>query len=162
MSRNSSESKTSPHSRHSTNSVSSCRETIRTLGCLQMVAISYGRCRSGLFPQDCSGPVNNLKRIFVNLPCLEGFPTETGNGGGHSLKADRNGRILNTDRTSRIFPHAQADQKGGLRVDGAQVPCRAPGDACAERQGYRRRVRDSSPASGQDSAAADQDRAAQV
>jgi cardiolipin synthase len=40
MSRNSSESKTSPHSRHSTYSVSSSRETIRTLGCLQTVAIT--------------------------------------------------------------------------------------------------------------------------
>src|ERR1039458_6036306 len=42
ISRNSSESKTSPQSRHSTNSVSSCRETIRTLGCLQAVAIALG------------------------------------------------------------------------------------------------------------------------
>ena len=41
MSWNSSESKTSPHSRHSTNSASSCRETIRTLGCLQTVAIAF-------------------------------------------------------------------------------------------------------------------------
>ena len=39
ISLNSSESNTSPHSRHSTYSVSSCRETIRTLGCLQAVAI---------------------------------------------------------------------------------------------------------------------------
>src|ERR1700688_4831607 len=39
MSRNSSESKTSPHSMHSTYSTSSWRETIRTLGCLQGVAI---------------------------------------------------------------------------------------------------------------------------
>src|ERR1035438_3224188 len=42
MSRNSSESKTSPQSWHSTYSVSSCRETTRTLGCLQAVAIGLG------------------------------------------------------------------------------------------------------------------------
>jgi hypothetical protein len=49
ISRNSSESKISPHSRHSTNSVSSCRETIRTLGCLQAVAIVLGTsCTSAI------------------------------------------------------------------------------------------------------------------
>src|SRR6185437_14478859 len=39
MSRNSSESKTSPQSWHSTNSMSSSRATTRTLGCLQSVSM---------------------------------------------------------------------------------------------------------------------------
>src|SRR5208337_745921 len=64
MSRNSSESKTSPQSWHSTNSVSSCRETMRTLGCLQAVAIGRGfDGKKVLFKPNCIGILPILKTI---------------------------------------------------------------------------------------------------
>src|ERR1700677_2157525 len=71
------------------------------------------------------------------------------------LKAISSGRILNTDLTSRIF-HAKTHQKSGLRADGVEIPRRASGDARPQRQGRRGRIRNPSPAFGQDSAAADQ------
>src|SRR5215469_14807379 len=66
MSWNSSESKTSPHSRHSTNSASSCRETTRTLGCLQTVAIVFRFDWSrGTFPLlDSESMTYWLSRVF--------------------------------------------------------------------------------------------------
>src|ERR1700722_1783445 len=71
------------------------------------------------------------------------------------LKAISSGRILNTDLTSRIF-HAKTNQKSGLRADGVEIPRRASRDACPERQGRGGRLRNPSPAFGQDFAAADQ------
>ena len=65
ISLNSSESKTSPHSRHSTYSVSSWRETIRTLGCLQAVTIVL-EIGSDLevLAADCSYLLHIFKRQF--------------------------------------------------------------------------------------------------
>src|ERR1700722_12872926 len=71
------------------------------------------------------------------------------------LKAISSGRILNTDLTSRIF-HAKTYKKSGLRADGVEIPRRASGDACPQRQGRGGRLRNPCPAFGQDSAAVDQ------
>src|SRR5271157_220572 len=61
MSRNSSESKTSPQSWHSTYSVSSCRETMRTLGCLQAVAIG----------RNLEGKSTLPARLYRQIPLFE-------------------------------------------------------------------------------------------
>src|SRR5580704_17195591 len=64
MSWNSSASKTSPHSRHSTYSVSSCRETIRTLGCLQAVAMVLVGWKLDALAADCSDLFGNFKPLY--------------------------------------------------------------------------------------------------
>ena len=151
ISRNSSESKTSPQSRHSTNSISSCRETIRTRGCLHTIAIvnlffseylefrlaqtsrpeklpkprstahrarfrPAGEFRSTApqeicqgwespFWQDCIGVPVGLKYVSaLNFGLRLGdrrspFAVVV----GPPLNYDEPGRILNTDRSSRIF-----------------------------------------------------------
>src|SRR5271157_3752404 len=134
MSRNSSESKTSPQSWHSTNSVSSCRETMRTLGCLQAVAIGRGfDGKKVLFKPNCIGILPILKTISdESFYSFVFFIKRKGEFQAGACNSDINGRILNTDRSSRIF-NAQIDQKSGLRADGAQVPGRAPGNRCAQR-----------------------------
>src|SRR5690348_14268954 len=111
MSRNSSESKTSPHSWHSTNSVSSSRATTRTFGCLQRVFMldvqeRHFRAFSARFYPcrvACQAPLSQLflTQMAPVRPILKARPTE---------------RSI----------HAETHEKGRLWSDGAQIPGRAP------------------------------------
>src|SRR6185503_16974991 len=86
MSRNSSESKTSPHSWHSTNSVSSSRATTRTFGCLQRVSMLGVQERPflGILGKIVSLPARLSSTIVTDVPhpvgplrpILEARPTE--------------------------------------------------------------------------------------
>ena len=88
MSRNSSESKISPHSRHSTNSVSSCRETTRTLGCLHAVAIDLWP--DAVIKPRSPNPLSRSNRVR---------PTPTAD----SSKPGRSCRIPWVERESRVW-----------------------------------------------------------
>ena len=74
ISRNSSESKTSPQSWHSTYSVSSCRETTRTLGCLQTVAIGRSMGGKSTLPAKLYRQIPMFETIsnelFIYLGCF--------------------------------------------------------------------------------------------
>jgi hypothetical protein len=91
MSLNSSESKTSPHSRHSTNSMSSCRETMRTRGCLQTVAMVSEfvliRLTLSLHPDSFSGQARLSAGSPLTDPYRNGF--ETTNPGSGFPQAHR-------------------------------------------------------------------------
>src|SRR5580692_5982464 len=65
MSLNSAESKTSPHFWHSTNSASSSRATILTMGCLHLAVIGGGNCEWYGFCPSPASLSTGISLVFV-------------------------------------------------------------------------------------------------
>src|SRR5579863_5382734 len=113
-----------------------------------------------LLSGDCSPVSHKIKPQIVASELRAQNPIFTSTYSqrpGWPLNGDINGRILNTDLTSRIFD-AKAHKKSGLRVDGAQVPCRAPRICGTQRQRCRRCLWYSGAAIGEDPATAYEER----
>src|SRR6202045_4962577 len=171
MSLNSAESKTSPHFWHSTNSASSSRATILTMGCLHLAVIGggirewYGFCPSSLSLSTgiCSSfSGENRGEVMVNLwwNRWKSLVAIQASEDVHYLGLELSEFRLFSGREASKKRHASSDQKSGLRSDGSEVPGRADGRERAQRQGHSGGLPYPSAVAGEDFADAGEGRAA--